>query len=993
MANSNYTNISDIKDYWLQNIAPNYFDFENTNNYQVGIFGYINEVMAEATEDGFNATNIARKEFYPVSAQYMSSFYKMAALQGIDPPMTIPSQCNAMLIIPQHEIIENSTVSNGVYECTIDSCLKIFADNLQFMLDYPIKILSTKATNGTFVHTIHYDINVRNSLSNANGTTYISNKIMNEGGVNYLIMFIDTIRQLECTEFSNFIQKDTSVNTTSFELDFEGNLANFEVFYKESQNSSRLQLRKVMKNAAYPAEPFVTYEMINANKIRFTFPDNPIFSPAYNSEIITQIYISQGAAGNFESYSGDLVCSSNSEDYPYNANMAILGRINGSASQGKDRLSDEEFRNQIIKAYSTNNTYTIENDLQLFFDEQSDRISNTNLMFRKIRDDAFIRLFGAYVLMKDIDDNVVPTNTVNLSFKKSEVVNIKDATSRIMIKPGTIFQYQDPLSTENFDIEIVPDKELLDITDDESLYFTNPFLIGINISPNLIGYYLNSIDTTKSIQYIYVNDKTANQFVSSSLSMYRNAIAGSNYYEITIRLLPASSDFDISNVVKLASSYANKLTRTDIEYFNPEDDTIVYNIVAEDSGSVADKKYVFDDELGYGYVQVTVKYQNGNEEIIQASTAIKSDGTRVTGYTMNYNVGEEFVIGDILAVRKDDDLGNLAIVGDINGTLIEHNYYIPFVIDAYDEPSGSFTFKAYLATDDAINLNSQITITHGIFSKDGQEDDYLSLPMNNFDFHFCALYDNEGNNMPHKYSTYANLTKYTLTNTYQTNPDDKLNFIESYSFIRSQVDYSPGETKEDYVINVTEMPVLQAWWANKEKNYSYFINKINLINEALTVAYSTLKNNYSIDMKFYNTYGKSKFYKVGNTESGSTLLDSIRCKFRFGISILTLTSRDTFLEKFRAYVKAYIENTSNITTSGQNTYIMNLIAELKNEFSELVYLEYYGFNSYDFKAQKIIGPKLEDFTENYIPEFVNIGIAYTEDGEAYPNIEVTLLDE
>ena len=77
----NYTNISEIKSYWLETIAPHYLDLNNINNYNSGIFGYVNEVMGNTTEDAFNATAIARREFYPVSAQFISSLYAMGTLQ------------------------------------------------------------------------------------------------------------------------------------------------------------------------------------------------------------------------------------------------------------------------------------------------------------------------------------------------------------------------------------------------------------------------------------------------------------------------------------------------------------------------------------------------------------------------------------------------------------------------------------------------------------------------------------------------------------------------------------------------------------------------------------------------------------------------------------------------------------------------------------------------------------------------------------------------
>src|SRR5574343_206954 len=109
MSTKKYTSIADIKDAWITDIAPNYFDFDNTNNYQSGIFGYINEVMGNATEDAFNAVNISRREFYHTTAQNKQSLYKMATLQSISLPMVTPGTAKAVLIIPVDDVINAST--------------------------------------------------------------------------------------------------------------------------------------------------------------------------------------------------------------------------------------------------------------------------------------------------------------------------------------------------------------------------------------------------------------------------------------------------------------------------------------------------------------------------------------------------------------------------------------------------------------------------------------------------------------------------------------------------------------------------------------------------------------------------------------------------------------------------------------------------------------------------------------------------------------------
>ena len=44
-------------------------------------------------------------------------------------------------------------------------------------------------------------------------------------------------------------------------------------------------------------------------------------------------------------------------------------------------------------------------------------------------------------------------------------------------------------------------------------------------------------------------------------------------------------------------------------------------------------------------------------------------------------------------------------------------------------------------------------------------------------------------------------------------------------------------------------------------------------------------------------------------------------------------------------------------------------------------------------AQKIVGPAIDEYVDGFIPEFVNINTAYTIDGVAYPDIEVTILSD
>ena len=986
---ADYTNISSIKSYWREHIAPNYFDFNNANNYNIGIFGYVNEIMANSVEDSFNATAIARREFYPNVAQFTSSLYAMATLQSIEIPLTKPATCRCVLIIPQHEIIENSTVNGNLYECTIDNCLKIFAGDLQFMLDYPIKIISKKTNEWS--HTIHYDISVSNSLNTATDIRYISNKIIKEDGINYVALFIDCIRQLEMTEVSNIVIKDSVMDTITMDIDFDGNLANFEVFYKDNANSEEVQLQKVMINGPTPTNAYVKYELVNTNRIRLTFAYNTIFTPKYNSEIICRIYTSRGAEGNFNSFAEDLVCSSDSDKYPYNSTMTILGKVNGSATGGADQLLTEDFRNQILKAYSTNNTITTSNDLQLHFDDIANDVVNTKVLFKKKRDDPLIRLFGAYCVIKDEGENVIPTNTLNLEFLKSDFVDdLTSSVTRLSIKPGTIFEYKNDdsyviIPSKNEDGSL---KTILDIQNEESsdkMYFTNPFLIGISLTPNNVGYYMISNDQYFPIEYTYVNDDSAHQFIGGTLSMYRNSIGGANYYRFRISLTSAS-DID----------YTKMITINDPEMSENQ-------IRAKYNGRVINEEYYFDTTKNTGYIRFTLEYDTDNEsqkfEYIQASNTFSiiedefgMHPTSSTGYKMLLKVGDTFVSNTILATKRVTDLSNLMICGNLNYNLHVNGYYIPFTIQDYDETTSGYIMEGYIATNDEIDLSEKLTITHGIYDRSGNEKHSLSIDMRNQILEMNVLYNNEDLNGENKYRSFNGLNNYTLTNSFINNENKAFDFIGTLPFVRSVVDFAPGGTSTgDYKINIKETPLIGALWATNQDHYDYFISKYNELNNQLNGAYYMLENNFSIDSKFYNTYGKARFFIVGNNSDYMVKLDSVRCKFHFGVKLNTIASTDQFITNFRNYIQNYIENDNKITTSGQDLFIMNLISELRTNFSEIAYLEYYGFNSYDYMAQKVVGPDLTDYREEFIPEFLNLDIVTDINGNQYPNVIVDIL--
>ena len=1287
-----YINAAEIQSDWLEKIAPLYLNLAEVNQYRAGIFGYINEVMSSVTEDSSNAINIARREFYPVDAINVQSLYKMAALHKLDLPMTTPSIAPIILFIKEEDILNYGTYDGSTNEFILDDSLVCNVDKISFMLDYPLKIISKKS-GGKWTHTSHYDTVKANSL-NTSKEKYVKNKLIFQNGENVLLLSVK-MHQVERSSSSQLITNNALVDIVTLDFPFEGDLANFEVFYKDNNTSSEEQIPRLLKNTATSLKKYCYYTKLDDDILRVVFPKNTYFTPSFNSEVRVDIYTSLGDGGNFKTYSKLIDCSIDSEKYPYNNSIYVTGIVNGSAVGGKDKYSVNDFRQEIINSYSTNNTFTTENDLQIYFDTIN-LGSKYKIAFSKVRDDARMRLYGAFLLIKDSSDNIIPTNTLDLYLKYSDFDVKYAGSNRLLIKPGSIFKYRDT-ALGNLAYTAYKDPSLNIIDDFSELdklnqfVFTNPFLISITTNPNVVGFYDNTIDDVYGIEYSTIYDNSHVQFIANNLNIIRNAIVGENFYRLTVNIIPSVDDLvpteifesvdtslaknivrakndgsvtnmkyekdgvyatityiddtiekilinsyvtnkplyersstflgleqpsnfntfsyndgyyalcyitspyfklfkngvgsvvsysnipmdtaDITSIVricrfspvggyfavsqeespyiliyrvnddivtkianpvslplsvvvdmafidsgeKLVVCYASTVVvyrtsdftvienvsqpsgnitaigytqKSDVLYLTTDSDPyiVAYNAstleslptpffpgktvsnvyLSNDATSMvvqypsapfieirnsangfakyptghdfttaitdcsftSDGRYIsfVTDEVGFivslkrtysGYEEAASTYQvTAKPSCINYSNMLDSYILGISyptapyhdlfiskdfayeyysGNKLQFNVGESFLKNSIITIKKGKDLGKIRVIGDIKDILMENDMYIPFTIEDYSESTNSYTMCAYISTTDYIALNKRMLIDNGICDITGSINENVSIPIKDMDMNIHVFYHHDDVNYKHMYEKYKYLENYTITNTYSQSTATQIAFIKPLEFIRGVLTFLP-ENAEGYQLKLKEVPLIKASWIKSVSNMKYFMNSISDNYESISNVYTLLENNFSIDMKFFNTYGKARFYKIG-IKHDTSILNRVNCSLSFGVSINTLSSIDTFKNKFRSYVKEYIESLNDVKNLGKSIYILNMVSDLKGAFPEINYIEYYGMNDtyYDHGAQKIESMAKEEILEasdkviSYIPEFINIA-STVEGNETIPKIEIQSLD-
>lgn len=1089
---NNYSSIADMQNFWLSDIATQYFNFEEMNLYKIGLFGYVNEVMATVTADCFNAVNIAKREFYSATAQNIASYYKMAGQYGIPLPMATPARCTLALFIPESVIIANSTVQNGTYTFILDNTLEIMVDTKQFTLDYPIRILA-KYFNGSYSYTTYFDTSLYNSIADKS-IKYLQNKVIPIEGRNHLVISVMTQQYSVTTDYKP-LTRNGSIESVSVIFDYSGELAGFDIYYTEEPGISvEKYIPKFSIHEATPNSEYCIYELLSDNKIKITFPKNAYFAPKLNSEVSCKIYTTLGADGNFDEFLSDLNISTNSEKYPYNNGINIRGIVNGSATKGADKKSDEEFIQLIKDAVCTNNTISNAADLQIFFNSLV-HDKSLRVEFSKQRDDALERIYNSFILLKDSAENVIPTNTCNLYIGKNNFDVYSDG--RGVIKPGKVFKYT---VQDSAGVELAPYTLVEDLPSETSntvynknteFLFTNPFLINVSVDNGIVGYYGNAISEIKETEFYYVEDRSFNQFICLGVQVERNPIAGENYYTFTTKI-SSSSELDPSEILVMPNP--------EIDVIRAKHDGRVSKTFFENGAVFYEIEYDIDDE--------SEKYEN-----IQISTySTKNESGEFEyhiGYDMNFFMLDTFIEGDIIATKKVTDLGKIRGSVDINSNLGNSGMYIPMYVEGYDEESQAYTLRGYVSTNDYISLNGYMTLDHGIYNFDATVNDFVSVPMEDIVCIVSIFYKDDTINYRHDFSLFDFFKGYTMTNQYRTISSDKISLIKGINFIKSNLTFTDGygydtvvapydgkvkqlveennniyaiieynipatvndeslneeentelpedegentdsteindEINEDYTkimikrgtltaegnvsytkvyemnfdigdsfvatnvicskkmletdetnfnMKITSTPLVKSNWIKDSDHYKLFINKMYDIYDALFEAYFALENQYGISMSLFNTYGRSVRYEIGNTRHMEALAN-INCSMSVGLELNAMTNTAIFIDKFRKYIKEKIESFNDLNENGKSLYIIDLLASAKEEFTEIIHIEYYGFNEYGSEAQ-VIAPKevgivTSDYVKKYVPEFINI-YSYKSNGVDTPKIDIQLIN-
>ena len=100
-----------IQEKWLDEVAPNYFNVDEINKLKIGLFGYVNQAMANVTEDSLHMHSILSKELFPNKAVLPDSIYAYASLADFQDFYAKPATLNFILAIRKSDIIKYGEIN------------------------------------------------------------------------------------------------------------------------------------------------------------------------------------------------------------------------------------------------------------------------------------------------------------------------------------------------------------------------------------------------------------------------------------------------------------------------------------------------------------------------------------------------------------------------------------------------------------------------------------------------------------------------------------------------------------------------------------------------------------------------------------------------------------------------------------------------------------------------------------------------------------------
>ena len=1028
-----YSDNYSVKDHIVQTLIPKFFPDVDTSIRTTGTIGMISEQISNISEDVFNTSSVLFREAFANRAQLEESIYSHAAIFQISDIFATASTCKFLIVMDEEAILENikdEIWTNGIGEFFIGRDTKIYVEDKCYSFDYPIKLrIARKETDKgmEYIYTAYYmkteeDGEFENSISD------ISDPFVRirRSASGYIAMEVQCHQCYREEKDEQIISNDV-INYHAIDITFDGMLAGFDILYQSPEANTyttKLDTRVVYSQPS--RNPFCYYQMINTNTLRITFnTKDGYWQPEYNSTALVRLYITDGKAGNFDSYTGkNVYLVADTEHYKYLNSYLTAAQPLGASKNGKDRTTIDALQDLSVEGYRTALALTTEPDLMFYFSNYKNRFGDANVLFIRKRDDVHERVFSAYLLMKK-DSYIFKTNTLNLKLNLSEMRNPENGV--YILDPGYLFTANEddgyatflrdpdkessyyreylqaiedgeiPYIVSTIDHSEIPpyldrpasfaefkrrhgiddklrvfdkDEDYLQEFDDSSkkkFLLVNPFLIRFKKNPNLVSCYMTYVNQDKLMTFSKYNTKMFIHFTEYYINIKRN-FNNTRRYHLKLTIIPTLAvDFSYPYIAyREVDIYGNRYYVLDDKFAVKNNHLRVCAVLKDTNGR------------SICYTELYPTDYTDNEKTIVFEGYFDTDDHLTSNSELRLVSGliyREPDSGNYYEVHEGDE--TLYNYYDSTGEVLETDIPVDYVtekIESGDVEKFEQLHNMTQSSDIMVPIEDvviDITTLHNmVYSYDDKK----------------MIDSTTTNNIFYEYD--KSMKNYIWCDVYanDTQPVDLLHSLDNVRMPLIYEDYTEAyketdsETGEDKVVfthdimdaQIYNIPMLKWDTALDEDMIEYFMNSFyneyEFMREVIT---ERIRNVTILDAKFYNTYGRSRNFIIGEDDE---IIDTVVCRLNFDVYYVVGTNMTYASEEIKSFIKETVETVNDL---GQNNlYVSNLIRKIENTFDFVDHIRFNAINAYDSSYQTVKNKTLElkDLTVDerrwYVPEFL-----------------------
>ena len=538
------SDIYDIVD-TVHNVQKRYIEDEDETTLSLGIFGYISDIESKKIQTSTIMAGQLGNEMFPTRARLTKNILTHSAYTGITDFNAVPAMMTVTICIKTEDIANYIDEDGNFY---IDSLAPIFVEDHEFHLDFDLQIKRVRTNNG-YNYIAQYitedkDGNkIINRLSTINHPYLKPPFILNIGNDEYIGVQC-TLRQCTIEEITDTIISDSIIENKTYTFDFDNQMADFRVLVTDQGETTELIPYMYGSSPDPDCEYYCYYIYTGENTIRITF-DSTSYIPGLNSEIYIKVYSTLGKDGEFDYLNIDgtsegIYVDLKSEKYGYKKVISYLVAVTDCVD-GSNRKSTEELQKLIPKTSMARGSLTTDTDVENYFNLIN--TESNKLQLSKKVDNQISRTWYAYFVLKDDNNNIIPTNTIKLRFAINSKHIIKCEDGRYIIPAGSYIRYD----IVNHIGELIDEPAIPGTYSDKYFnsgfyYYRNPYCIAICRDPLHAAFYLTSCNYDSYFTYEYINQDSNIQFIANRFHFYRDLLTDKNSYNFSFNIAQSVND-------------------------------------------------------------------------------------------------------------------------------------------------------------------------------------------------------------------------------------------------------------------------------------------------------------------------------------------------------------------------------------------------------------------------------------------------------------------